>query len=235
MTIRVFVAEDHLVTQWGLQHLIDQAQPQMSVVGTASRYLELLAHAALPSADVVLLDLDLAGHDAAQSIHELQALCSGRILVLTASDDLDLHRDVAMKGARGVVHKGEPAATLLRAIERVHAGEVWLNRALLGKVIGRLTGQGGPDQPVEPCRKSIVSLTRREREIVGRLASMAGAKQMAVASELGMSEHTLRNHLTAIYSKLRVRGRLELHLFALEHKLADSQHRRDAPAQRSAA
>ena len=55
----------------------------------------------------------------------------------------------------------------------------------------------------------------------------AGAKQLSVADELGMSEHTLRNHLTTIYAKLEVRGRLELHLFATRHGLLE-----DDPASR---
>ena len=62
--------------------------------------------------------------------------------------------------------------------------------------------------------KRIASLTPREREIVVTIVRSAGAKQLAVAGELHMSEHTLRNHLTTIYSKLDVRGRIELHVYA---------------------
>ena len=58
------------------------------------------------------------------------------------------------------------------------------------------------------------------------MVRMAGAKQLAVADALVMSEHTLRNHLTTIYSKLAVRNRLELHVFATEHGLAEADVRR---------
>ena len=68
-------------------------------------------------------------------------------------------------------------------------------------------------------RQRIASLTPREREIVVTMVHCSGAKQLAVADELNMSEHTLRNHLTTIYDKLGVRGRLELHVFSTTHGL----------------
>lgn len=68
-------------------------------------------------------------------------------------------------------------------------------------------------------QRRIATLTPRERQIVSLMTRSVGLKQLAVADELGMSEHTLRNHLTTIYSKLKVRGRLELHVFATDHGL----------------
>jgi two-component system nitrate/nitrite response regulator NarL len=130
-----------------------------------------------------------------------------------------------------VIHKSEPAETILRAIEKVNDGEIWLHRALLGDVLGLLTDGGGADTPRQgdPDAKRIASLTPREREIVVTMVRSAGAKQLSVADELHMSEHTLRNHLTTIYSKLCVRGRLELHVYATAHGLgAATQPRLDA-------
>ena len=219
--IRVFVAEDHQITLWGLRRLIDDSSPRMEVVGTASSRTELLNHDAAAAADVILLDLDLGGEDTAASLASLRQRCPGHVLVLTATDDIDKHRDAVMKGARGVVHKSEPAETILRAIEKVNNGEVWLHRALLGEVLGLLTNTSPTAAPrhTDPDAQRIASLTPREREIVVTMVHRAGAKQIAVSDELGMSEHTLRNHLTTIYSKLGVRGRLELHVYATTHGL----------------
>lgn len=219
-TIQVFVAEDHRITLWGLRQLIDGAQPRMAVVGSASTRTELMSDDAAAQADVILLDLDLAGEGTAQSLAVLRQRCPGRVLVLTGETDLAVHRDVVMKGARGVVHKSEPAETLLRAIEKVDAGEVWLHRSLLGEVLGHLTGaEPAAAAAADPDAERIASLTKREREIVRTMVQQSGAKQFAVADSLGMSEHTLRNHLTTIYSKLGVRGRLELHVWATAHGL----------------
>jgi two-component system nitrate/nitrite response regulator NarL len=219
--IRVFVAEDHHVTLWGLTRLIDAAFPRLTVVGSARSRSELLAHDAAAEADVIVLDLDLGGEDGTGAMAELRQRCPGRVLVLTGTDDVRQHRAAVMQGARGVVHKSESAEVILRAIEKVHEGEVWLNRALLGQVLGELTHSEPEKAPrqADPDTARIASLTPRERDIVIALVHRAGAKQFAVAQELGMSEHTLRNHLTTIYSKLGVHGRLELHVYAGEHGL----------------
>jgi DNA-binding NarL/FixJ family response regulator len=219
--IRVFVAEDHQITLWGLRRLIDSSRPHMEVVGTASSRSELLNHDAAADADVILLDLDLAGEDSADALADLRQRCRGRVLVLTAADDPHRHRAAVMKGARGVVHKSEPADVILRAIEKVNSGEVWLNRTLLGEVLGMLTDSRATPAPcrVDPHVERMSSLTPRERQIVATMVRHAGDKQLVVADELRMSEHTLRNHLTTIYSKLGVHGRLELHVYATEHGL----------------
>ncbi len=218
-TIRVFIAEDHGITLWGLQKLIDATQPRMKFIGSATTRAELLNHAAVADADVILLDLDLAGEDATEALSDLQRRSPACVLVLTGADDPELHRAVVLKGARGVLHKSEPAQTILQAIEKVHGGEVWLNRGLMGDVLGLLTGRRTAQATEDPHTRRIASLTVREREIVSTMVRLSGAKQLAVADALGMSEHTLRNHLTTIYSKLGVHGRLELHIYATDHGL----------------
>jgi two-component system, NarL family, nitrate/nitrite response regulator NarL len=227
--IRVFVAEDHHITLWGLSRLIDGAAPRLQLVGTARSRSELLNHDAAAQADVILLDLDLGGDDSVAVLSVLRQRCPGRVLVLTGAGDVAQHRDAVLQGARGVVHKSEPAETILRAIDKVHEGEVWLNRALLGQVLGQLTESepAAAPRPADPEARRIASLTARERQIVAALVQGAGAKQFAIAQELGMSEHTLRNHLTTIYSKLGVRGRLEMHVYATTHGLGAAG--RDAP------
>jgi DNA-binding NarL/FixJ family response regulator len=219
--IRVFIADDHRITLWGLQQLVNSSPRPMHVVGTATGLQDLLDHPALREADVVVLDLDLGGVDSTQSIPRISASGSAKVLVLTASNDMQVHRQVILQGARGVLHKGEPAAMILKAIEKIHAGEVWVDRALMGQVLGMLTDSQGPSRPApgNPDAVRIAGLTARERDIIVTMVRCAGMKQMAVAAELGMSENTLRNHLTTIYSKLMVRGRLELHLYAIEHGL----------------
>ena len=218
--IRVLIAEDHAITLWGLRGLIDAEPARMRVVGTASCCTELIAHHALPDADVIVLDLDLGGEDSTSTLAALHRRTTGHVLVLTGSDDAGEQQQAVVKGARGVVHKSEPAHVILRAIEKVHAGEIWLHRSMLGAVLGQLT-RGAEPQPVaaDADAQRIASLTPREREIVATMISRSDTKQFAVADELRISEHTLRNHLTTIYSKLGVHGRLELHVFATKHGL----------------
>jgi DNA-binding NarL/FixJ family response regulator len=137
--------------------------------------------------------------------------------VLTGNTDPAVHQDVLLKGARGVIEKSVAADVILRAIERVHAGEVWANRELVGKLLGALVAGTAARTQIQ---ERIATLTPREREIVRSVAGNAGVKGTAIASQLNVSESTLRNHLTVIYEKLSVRNRVELVLFATEHGLA---------------
>ena len=218
--LRILLADDHRITLWGLQQLIDSARPRMCVVGAATTRDELLAHPALGQADVVLLDLDLAGSNAVEAMGELARLSSARVLVLTAEEDPAVLRNVVLKGARGVLHKSAPAQTLLRAIEKVAAGGFWLDATLLDELLGQAGDPGPAQQPKDPGSAAIASLTPREREIVLAMVRKPSAKQLALADDLGMSEHTFRNHLTTIYDKLGVRGRMELYVFATERGLS---------------
>lgn len=219
--IRVFLVEDHAITAWGLQRLIESGPCAMTVVGTADTRAGLVNHPQLPHADVLVLDLDLGDEDGLEALPEVQRRSAAQVLVLTASDDNERHCRAVERGARGVLHKSEAPQKILQAIEHVRSGAVWLSPQLVGQALGRLTSQ---QQGAQSSKKSdaarIASLTAREREIVGMISQRPGEKLLRMASDLGMSENTLRNHLTNIYSKLGVRGRLELHVFASEHGLA---------------
>jgi DNA-binding NarL/FixJ family response regulator len=220
--IRVFLAEDHAITLWGLQRLIESRPAQFSVVGTADSCSALLAHPALLQTQVLVMDLDLGHEDGLDALPEVMRRSPAQVLVLTASADTQRHCRAIELGARGVMHKAEAPQQILTAITQVQGGAAWLNPQLMGQVLGRLT------QPSENARRApapdtpqsrLANLTARELDIVRALCHFPGDKLLTVADQLGLRENTLRNHLTAVYGKLGVRGRLELHLFASEHGL----------------
>lgn len=219
--IRVLLADDHGVTLWGLQQLIDSAKPQMCVAGTATRCSELLQHPALETTDVVLLDLSLSDADALDCVPQLVNDHHLHVIVLTGELNPARHRDAVLRGARGIVLKSDPTDDVIRAIERVHAGEVWLDGSLMSMLLGGLPGLSGGRHPQEDdTARRHRSLTAKEREVIQSMVEHRGAKGIVVADALGMSEHTLRNHLTVIYSKLGVQGKLNLYVHAIEHGLA---------------
>jgi DNA-binding NarL/FixJ family response regulator len=216
----VFLVEDHAITVWGLQRLIESGPCPMTVVGTAHSRASLVNHPQLPNAQVLVLDLDLGAEDGLDALPEVHSRSAAHVLVLTASDDTERHCRAVERGARGVLHKSEPPQKILEAIERVHAGAVWLSPQLVGQALGRLTSRQPGDQTLNKTAQArIASLTAREREIVKLISQRPGEKLLRMADDLELSENTLRNHLTTIYSKLAVRGRLELHVFATEHGL----------------
>ena len=220
--IRVLIAEDHAVTLWGLRRLVESTAPRMAVSGTAATSHELLNHPALGCTDVVLLDLSLHDASGLDCLPRLVAEIGVRVVVLTGELDPRRHREAVMRGARGVVIKSQPIDAVLSAIERVNAGEVCLDGALVSMLLGAVPGMAPASRSAAEDQQArrIDSLTPKERQVVEAVVRHRGAKSLAVADSLCMSEHTLRNHLTVIYSKLGVHGKLELYVYAVERGLA---------------
>lgn len=214
--IRVFIFDDHKIILWGLEHLVESAAPGMRWVGSACERTELLGRVSEAAPDVVVLDVDLAGDDVVEVVHDLVRESSARVLILTGNRDPAMHQQAMMRGASGVVQTQDSADNLLRAIEKVHDGEVWLNRSMIGKVLDALSSGRGPRDLDE---HKINSLTPRERMIIAVTVENKGARNKVIADLMHISEHTLRNHLAAIYRKLGINGRIELFLYAAHHGL----------------
>lgn len=214
--IRVMLVDDHRSVLWGLERLIDSQKPLMEVVGKATNSADALQLAKETAPDVVMLDLDLAGKSGADIVPELVRDGRIRVLILTGMKDPAITQEAVLRGACGIVHKEEPAETILRAITKVHQGELWLDRATAGKIFVALS-RPKSDAELDPAQARIASLTTRERQIIAQLANDAGCDNKTLAEKLNMGEHTLRNHLSRIYGKLGVSNRLELYVFAQSH------------------
>jgi DNA-binding NarL/FixJ family response regulator len=162
---------------------------------------------------VVLLDLDLGSENGFDLLPQLTS--EAAVLILTGVRDRGAHERAVVAGARGVIHKSEPAEMILKAIARVHAGEPWLDRAVIGRVLQTLSRrQRESEQPAH------ASLTAAERKVVAAVVRQKSAPNKVIAEALHLSEHTLRNHLSSIYGKLGINKRIELVLHAMEHPLA---------------
>jgi two-component system nitrate/nitrite response regulator NarL len=216
--IRVFIINGYRCILWGLERLIESAQLEMKVVGSATSCAEAFEEIDAAAPDLILLDLDLGHEDGVAAIVKLKARSRAKILVLTGSRDESLHDDAVLAGASGVVRKESPAQVILAAIDKVHKGQLWLDRITTGRIFGAIS-KIGASREFDPERAKIASLTEREKEIVTLAAGHADAKGRSLAQMLGISEHTLRNHLTAIYNKLNVSNRLALCAYAYKHGL----------------
>jgi len=142
---------------------------------------------------------------------------SAQVLILTGVLDREQHRRAVCLGAKGIVPKEQSIETLLQAIEKVRAGEVWLDPALTAAALHALTRSTGPKQ-MTPEQAQIAALTAREREVIALVG--AGLRNKQVAQRLLISETTVRHHLTAIFDKLGIAWRLELMIYAYRHGLA---------------
>src|SRR5512139_1692662 len=137
--IKVMLVDDHQSLLWGLSKLIEGAAPAFELVGAASHPDEALETARRTRPDVVLLDLDLNGRSSFDILPELLAQRGVKALILSGHRDPLLRQQAMMLGASGFVGKDQPAQTILTAIERVQAGEIWLDRASVGQVLSALT------------------------------------------------------------------------------------------------
>jgi two-component system, NarL family, nitrate/nitrite response regulator NarL len=216
-SVRVLIVDDHGIMRAGLRMLLE-SQSGIMVVGEASSCADALALATCTQPDVIVLDLDLGGENAVESIPTLlRTAPETRILVLTGLRDPEVHRQAIRHGALGLVFKEKAVETLLQAITKVRAGEVWLEPTMIAQVLGDLTRPQLSPQTSSEATK-IARLTEREREVITLVGE--GLRNKHIAARLYISEATVRHHLTAIFAKLDISDRFELAIYAYQHGLA---------------
>jgi DNA-binding NarL/FixJ family response regulator len=210
--IRILLIDDHAVVRAGLRMLL-KGQRNFVVVGETGSRDEALEIAARKRPNIILLDLDLGGASGLDFLPQLFAAAKGaHVIVLTGVQDTAAYQQAIHLGAMGVVLKEEAAETLIKAIEKVHAGEMWLNRSMTRTL---LTPE---PQEADPETARIARLTKRELEVVALVCE--GCKNRQIADRLRIAEGTVRNHLTVIFDKLGVSDRFELIVYAYRHNLA---------------
>jgi two-component system, NarL family, nitrate/nitrite response regulator NarL len=215
--IRILMIDDHAVLRTGLRMIIEN-HAGMMVVGEAENRSESLAAIANEAPDIILLDLDLGDENGLDLLPELiAAVPDARIILLTGLRDPQEQRRAILLGAMGLVSKQKAADTLIQAIKKVYAGEVWLDRAMIASILNdRINTSVAADQNVEALR--IAKLTDREREVIMLIGE--GIKNRQIAARLYISEATVRHHLTSVFAKLGVTDRFELVIYAFQHGLA---------------
>jgi len=217
-TIRVLLVDDHRTMLWGLENLIQGQSPKMSVAGTASNCDDALERASTLLPDVILLDLDLGGRSSLEILPTLVANGVSRVLILTGVRDNGILDTAVKQGARGILRKEAPADQVLKAIEKVHHGQLWFDSDILGRIFNHMmTPAALKKLDVEAQKRA--TLTVKERRIIEAVVAGSGAPNKILAEQLFISEHTLRNHLSSIYQKVGVGNRLELYVYAMRHEM----------------
>jgi len=213
--IRILLVDDHEIFLAGLRLLLKN-EPDLNVIGEARNKAEAF-QAVRNRPDVILLDLDLGAEMATDFLPDLvKAGEPARVLVLTGVPDPELHFHAICLGAVGVVNKLEMPRLLLKAVRKVHEGEVWMNSAMVARAMSRVQMQGRLKN--DPDATKISNLTARELEVITLIGE--GLRNKAIAERLCISEKTARHYLTSIFAKLEVTDRLELMIFAYQHELA---------------
>jgi DNA-binding NarL/FixJ family response regulator len=217
VTVRVLLVDDQELLRVGFRMVLD-AHDGITVVGEAGDGDEAIRETARLAPDVVLIDVRMPGTDGIQATRVItQNHPNSRVLILTTFD-LDEHAFAGLRaGASGFLLKDVPPAELVSAIRSVASGDAVVaprvTRRLLESFAERLPdlhSGTGPDPRIE-------RLTDREREVLGQLA--LGLTNLEIASELCLSEATVKTHVGRILAKLDLRDRVQAVIFAYETRL----------------
>jgi len=215
--IRIQIVDRDPMARLGVRTLIGK-RPKMEVVGEAGNGPEALEAAARERPNIILLDLALSEESGLDFLGDLLvAAAEARIVILTGVRDREAHQRAVQLGAMGLVFKDKAEEVLTKAIEKVHNGEVWLDRSLMASVLSERSREERP-QTQDLNASRIRSLTARELQVVELVCQ--GLKNRQIADKLFISDATVRNHLTSILSKLGLSNRFELALYAYRQHLA---------------
>jgi DNA-binding NarL/FixJ family response regulator len=201
-TIRVLIADDHPLFRKGLRALL-ASQPDVDVVGEATGGSEAITLAETLQPDIILMDLQMPGATGIAATRQiLDASPHIRILMVTLFQDDDSVFAALRAGARGYILKDADEAEMLRAVRAVNGGEAIFSPAVAARLIDFFAA---PRPALRP--RAFPELTEREESILRLIAE--GINNTDIATRLGLSLKTVRNHISNIFSKLQVADRAQ--------------------------
>ncbi len=205
--ISIVIADDHAILRESLAALLE-SQPDFDVVGAAANGEEALGLVQKHRPQVLVLDLFMPESDGFELLRTLER-AGNRVasVVLTGSESQSDYVQVVRLGARGLVLKGDDPRQLFAAIRTVAEGELAFSDEIARGVLQSMVS----DQPPVPA--SMGRLSERERQISYLVAR--GMRNREIATDLEISENTVKRHLQSIFSKTGSRDRLELAVLAL--------------------
>jgi DNA-binding NarL/FixJ family response regulator len=208
--VKVLLADDHPLMLAGIRRTLESYE-DIEVVGQAQSGPELLALIERRAPDMLMVDLRMPGFDGVESIREITLRWPDlKVVVLSACEDRAEVNAALLAGASAYVVKSASTVDIAAVLRQANSGAVFHAPTML-----RGTGAGHPeDPPATPC----ASLTERETTILAAVAS--GLTTKRISSDLWVSEHTIKFHLTNIYRKLGVANRSGAVRYAIEHGLA---------------
>ncbi len=215
---RIVLADDHPVVRIGVRNMLTEEEG-FDVVGDADDGDEAITQTLELLPDILLLDVAmprLPGLEAMRAI--LKGSPTVKILLLTSTITTQQIIEALHIGARGIVLKDALAGHLKTAIRTVCAGDYWIGGK---RVVNLVSALHDLMQQAAPPQHKTYGLTPREIEVVGCIVE--GCSNRDIAKQFGLSEETVKRHLSNIFDKTGVSTRLELALFAIAHHLMTPQ------------
>ncbi len=214
--IRVLVVDDQALVRAGFRMILE-IEPDLEVVGEAADGGEAVTLAASLAPDVVLMDVRMPGVDGIAATRALTAdpACQARVVMLTTFDMDEYVYEALRAGASGFLLKDVRPELLVAGIRAVHAGESLLAPSVTRRMIESFVARPRVGDPESGDR--IATLTARELEVLRLLAE--GLTNREIATELFVSETTVKTHVGRLLMKLGLRDRVQAVIFAYQHRL----------------
>jgi two-component system, NarL family, nitrate/nitrite response regulator NarL len=217
--IRILLVDDSNLFRDGIANLLG-AHAGINVIGCADTLPIAVDMLRKLQPDIALVGWpasSASGQKIFASIHESRL--KTRVIMLVNDEVKEDFVEAVRQGCCGIVPKQTSTELLIKSIQKVHAGEFWLDRMTTADLIRRLAkkGNGSNVGARLGLREQGAALSHREREIVILVAQ--GFKNKEMAERMFISEQTVKNHLHNIFDKLGVSDRLELALYAIHHNL----------------
>ncbi|HIN05662.1 MAG TPA: response regulator transcription factor [Dehalococcoidia bacterium] len=203
MSIKVLIVDDHEMVRDGLSVMMEREE-DFTVVGEAQNGLEAVEKTKALNPDVVLMDLRMPDMDGVEAMRQIRAVQDDvKFLVLTTYDSDEYIFDAIEAGAKGYLFKDTSREELFRAVRTVNRGESLIDPAVVSRLLDRLTelshrAAHGPEHG---------ALSEREVEVLQLMARGSANKQ--IASDLSITESTVKTHVANIFQKLEVSHRTE--------------------------
>jgi DNA-binding NarL/FixJ family response regulator len=210
--IRVVIADEHRLFREGLSLIFSQGE-DIEVVGEAANGRQAVDVVSELEPDLILLNItmpDTASTDVISPIRQHSP--NTKVLVIASSRDEAMIFEALKAGAKGYISNDTRASDLIKAIQVVHQGELWVERKMMakffdGEALADLTEEGREARLKQP-------LTPKEKEVLSLLTT--GYTNKEIAQALFISEKTVKSHLNSIFRKLNVTRRLQAILYAIE-------------------
>jgi DNA-binding NarL/FixJ family response regulator len=214
VSIGVLLADDQAMVRAGFRMILE-SEPDIAVVGEVADGEQAVASARRLRPDVVMMDIQMPGGDGLHATRRIteDAELQSKVVILTTFESDEYVFEALQAGASGFLIKNAPPEELLQAVRVVAAGE-----ALLAPSVTRRMIQQFARRTVRPdVGARLESLTQREREVLTMLAR--GMSNAELATELFVSEGTIKTHVSSLLSKLGLRDRVQAVVLAYESGL----------------
>ena len=217
MAIRILIADRQEMFREVLRRLLE-SEPDFEIVDDTDDGEQLVKLVANLQPDILLLDLKLRKLSGIEALHEVAGLKTEvrPILLIDQIDNTEIVQAL-LWGACGIVRKSEPSHLLFKSIRNVAAGEFWVSHGGISELVQNLRLLTAMVE--KHARIQAGTLSRQQQQIVEAIA--AGCSNREIAEELSVSERTVKYHLTRIFEKLGVSGRMQLARFSLKNDAAN--------------